>query len=77
MISPHFRYCLISTLVGVRPPVACGHSCYKTQVFKSVHFRKPLFKAAPKLFKPSLRLPHRGLLRDVHRHDHRVHESLH
>lgn len=33
--SPRFRYCLISTLVGVRPPVACGHICYKTQVPRS------------------------------------------
>jgi len=28
IISPRFRYCLISTRVGVRPPVACGHICY-------------------------------------------------
>src|SRR5690606_29097643 len=39
MISPRFRYFLISTLVGVRSPDACGHSCYKTQIFKTFAVR--------------------------------------
>lgn len=37
MISPHFRYALISTLVGVKAPVACGHYCYKNRS-ADIHF---------------------------------------
>lgn len=34
MISPHFRYALDFILRRVKAPVACGHSCYKTQILK-------------------------------------------